>query len=226
MQLLEKDSEIRVFEGKYEKQSSADFMESDFNLQEVITEQKDMERRSVITIKDSLKIAVNRLKGASKFGKLFYVGFFGVSILIAIAIGMLSGILTMKPDDFLNGSDDIVIFDKDVNDYDDIMALAEHESVNYVQLNETFTFNVQLPTIYQSMDSNKSESRSVVYSQYLDTSKIIKGRAPVAPNEFVIEKALLDQILKGYDYRYLGVNTVNDFFNLKFTIKIDGINGY
>lgn len=225
MQLLESDSEIQIYDRKFEETKEDDFADTDFDLESIITEPKEMVRHSVITVKDSLKLAVGRLRGASKLGKLFYVGFAGVSVLIALAVGMLSAILTMSPDEFLQGSADLVTFDKSDLDYDDIKEFEEHSSINYLQLDSQFRMTSVLPTIYQAYDNESRESYSTVYASYLDESKLIKGREVRDYNEVVFEKAVADKLLKNPAYQNLGLSTYKDLMDIEYFFTIPKANG-
>ncbi len=228
IQLLEKDTEIKIYDKKYEKLQAVDFVETDFNLESIITE-ADTEnvKHSVISIKDSLKLAVKRLKGSSKLGKLFYVGFAGGAILIALAVGMLSGILTMGSDEFLQGAKEMVVFDKNTMDYDDLVLLADDPSVNYFQVIGSINIRVGLPTIFQNFDNSVALSKDAVYSEYLNESKIIYGNDKGVQNynEFVIDKRIADQLLKNSTYNYLGITTYKDLLDIDYYITLSGPEG-
>ncbi|AIO18641.1 Macrolide export ATP-binding/permease protein MacB [Candidatus Izimaplasma bacterium HR1] len=222
MQLIESDSEINIYDGNYEKLDKSSFDDSDFNLQSIINEKAhdEVSRHSVITIKDSIKFAWNRIKDSSKIGKLFYVGFAGGAVLIAVAVGMLSGILNMDPSNFLQGPEEIIVFDKGSNEYDDIITLADHESVNYFQLANEVSVTISLPPVYQSYENTRRLTRSAVYSEYLDTSKLVAGRAAVGLHEIVMEKDMVDDLLTDSTYTMLGVTTYEDLMNLEMFVRV------
>ncbi len=225
MQLLENDSEINIYNGKYEKLQRSDFNETDFNLQSIITEKEDSTRHSVISVKDSLKLAVNRLRGASRLGRLFYLAFAGVSILIAISIGMLGGILNMDPAKFLHGSEDAIIFDRATMDYDDIVTLSEHNSVNYFQIVTDVEFEVKLPPLFQAYNQTTTLNRGFVDDDYLDESKIVLGRGIESFNEIVLDNQVADQMINDSRYSYLGITEYADLFKLDLYYELPGIDG-
>ena len=227
IQLIESDSEINIKDGKYEKLQKTEFSDTDFKLDSIITAnpETDKVRHSVITIKDSLKLAVSRLKGASKLGKLFYVGFGMGAVLIAVAIGMLSGIYNFDSTKFLSGTKEAIIFDKDLLTYDEIVTLSEHESVNYLQYVERFTAYAVMPPLYQVYDNQQTVSQAVVYEEYLDESKIIKGRGIQNMNEFVMDNDYADQIMSSGNFSYLGITSYDALMKLDFIITLPGAEG-
>jgi ABC-type lipoprotein export system ATPase subunit/ABC-type antimicrobial peptide transport system permease subunit len=226
VQLLEKDSEVSIYEGKYEQLQRADFKETDFNLESVIQEQESYkERHSVITIKDSLRLAFSRLKGASKLGKAFYVGFAAVGLLIAISIGLLSGIFNFNPEKFLTGAEETVIFDKDLLTYEDIVTLSEHESVNYFIVTDRINLGVELPLVFQNSGSNPSLNQIAIDSDFMDQSKIVMGREVQAVNEIVIDNNVADNLIANTNYNILGITTYQDLMKLDYTLTIPGRSG-
>jgi len=224
MQLLEADSEINILQGKYEKLQQSNFEDTEFNLESVINEKADNDvvRHSVITVRDSLKLAVSRLKGASRLGKLFYVGFGMGAVLIAVAVGMLSGIYNFDSTKFLQGPKEAVMFDKDLLSYDEIVDLSQDSSVNYLQITHDFQLSVDMPSLFQIYNNQQNINSMVVLSEYLDESKLIQGRGVQAVNEFVMDNDYADQVLSSGSYSYLGITSYDDLMKLDFILTLPG----
>ena len=226
VQLLESDSEINILEGKYKKRERSDFDDTDFNLQSIITEKDTYkDRHSVITIKDSIRLALNRIKGASRLGKAFYFGFAAIGLLVAIAIGLLSGSFNFDPEKFLQGAEETVIFELEELTYDEIITLAENENVNYFMVYDQFSIQVVLPPIFQTSDNFVSLNATVVDQEYLDTNKIVKGREVQAINEFVLDNNVAENLLSNPNYNFLGITTIDDLMKLDYKLTLPGKTG-
>lgn len=225
MQLLEADSEINIISGKYKKLQKDSFVDTDFDLQSVINEEtsKDEVHHSVITFKDSLRLAISRLTGASKLGKLFYVGFAMGAVLIAIAVGLISGIYNFDSAKFLDGPKEAVLFDKDLFTYDEVVALSDDSSVNYFQLISDIELKVDMPPLFQVYDGSRHISGRSVRSEYIDESKLVKGRGVQALNEIVLDNDVADSILKSSNFSYLGITTYEDLMKLDFYLTMPGV---
>ena len=226
VQLIESDSEINIYPGKYKKLQKETTLDSDFNLESIITENKEKEnvKHSVITIKDSLKLAWNRIKDTNRLGKVFYFGFAAVAALIAVAVGMLGGILHMDPTDFLSGSEELVLFDKGTNTYDDIIGVTDDESINYLQLVSHLSLDIELPPIYQSYNNKESLRQPVVFIDYIDESKMVHGRMPNSIYEIVLDQDAADSVLDTYQFQMLGITEYADLMNLTLTDSINFTN--
>jgi ABC-type lipoprotein export system ATPase subunit len=226
MQLLETDSEINILPGKYEKLQKTDLSDTDFNLESVITEKDDdLVRHSVITFKDSLKLAVSRLRGASRLGKLFYFGFAMGAVLIAVAVGMLSGIYNFDSTKFLQGPKEAVIFDKDLRTYDEIVALSDHESIDYYQFAGELSLQVDMPSLFQIYDNRQNINSIAIHEEFLDETKLIEGHGIEAINEFVMDNDYADSVLSSGSFSYLGITSYADLMKLDFILTTSGAEG-
>jgi hypothetical protein len=199
--------------------------ETDFNLEEIITESAagPTDRHSVISVKDSIRLSLSRIKDSTKLGKLFYAGFAGGAILIAIAIGLLSGIYNLDPTKFLVGSEDSVIFNKSDLTYQEVQDLADHETVNYIEYSQFLELLADLPPVYQSPDNRERVMPSVVYAEYMDESKLVMGRKVEDINEFVLDQDYADTLLAREKLKYLGITTYEDLMRIGFILVLPGL---
>ena len=223
VKLVNDDSEIKLLDRHFKKVSKADFSTSTFDLENIISEDLTIEKRSVITIKESLKLAFNRLKGTTRMGKLFYVGFIGSAILIAIAVGMLSSVYYLNPANFLTGAKETVIIDYNNFEYSDLMNHEAEDSINYVNLiNGKSSMTLRLPTVYQAYDNATQFSSNPVLSDLLDEGDIILGRTVENYNEMVIDKVVAQEYLSSTQFQNIGITTLNDLLNVDIIIQLKG----
>ena len=223
VKLVNDDSEIKILDRHFKKVSKADFSTSTFDLENVISEDLTIEKRSVITIKESLKLAFNRLRGTTRLGKLFYVGFIGSAILIAIAVGMLSSVYYLNPANFLTGAKETVVIDYNNFEYDDLMAHEAEDSINYVNLiNGKSSMTLRLPTVFQAYDNATQFNSNPVISDLLDDDDIILGRTVSNYNEMVIDKVVAEEYLSSPQFQNMGITTLNDLMNVDIIVQLKG----
>jgi ABC-type lipoprotein export system ATPase subunit/ABC-type antimicrobial peptide transport system permease subunit len=227
MQLLERDSEINIIDGKFESLEESPTQTGDFDLDSIVSRHHQTgEKTSVISAGDSVRLAWNRIKNTKLIGKLFYLGFVGVAGLIALAVGLLSGIYTMTPDEFLDGSADLVEFNRDVRQYDDLITLAEGDAnTNYLQIVGSGQIESSLPTLFQMYDDSKSIYGDFVYSEYMNVDKVIAGTTSTKINEVVLDSEIADSIIKNSDFNYAGITTYQDIFNIDYHITLHSDKG-
>ncbi|MBU1020072.1 MAG: ABC transporter ATP-binding protein/permease [Firmicutes bacterium] len=226
VKLLGNDSEVKVFDKHFEKVTKESFDESTFNLEEISSEEKTIVKHSVISIKESLKYALNRLFGSSKLGKLFYFGFAAGAVLIAIAVGLLANVYNFDQTKFLSGPANTVVVDYVDYTYNEILAFESDPSIDYVSfLNSSISVKFDLPAVYQSRDNDTTYSGFGVKSDYLSSDDIVIGRNVEAYNEIVIDQMIVDNMLKNASFKYIGINTIDDLMNIDVLIPITTENG-
>lgn len=224
MNLIGKDSEVRIFNDSFKKEEKEVFDTEGFDLATVINVSKEEHiKHSVISVKESVKFAFRRMRSSSRIGKLFYVGFALGAVLIALAVGMLSGIYRTEPETFVNYPVETIQFYKEDNTYNDILALENIDSVEYINYIDTAEIKIDLPTVFQTVGSNQTFTQQVVYSDYLDASDIILGRPVADMNEFVVNEYVANQILNSSNMNYIGITSLDDLLSIGYHANVGGI---
>ena len=226
IKLLDDESEIKIFDKHFEKVKKEAISEVDFNLEDISSEELTEANKSVVTIKESLNIAWKRIAGLSKLGKLFYLGFVGGAMLVAIAVGLLANVYNFDPDAFLSASDDTVLIDYNEQTYSEVLAYEDESSVGYVSLiNDSTTLTFDMPKLYQQWETQSTYPGYGVRSEYLASSEIIKGRNVEDYDEIVLDKVIVDRMLKSGGFQQIGITTYDALMNvdiiLEFTNRAD-----
>ncbi len=225
IQLLDSDSEVKIFDRHFEKVKKDSFEATEFNLEAISSEELTESNKSVVTVKESLSIAWKRLTGLSKLGKLFYLGFVGGAMLVAIAVGLLSNVYYFNPDSFLSASDKIVLIDFDEQEYDDLMATEGEGSLGYVSVvNKYSILRFDMPKLYQSWDNQSDYSAYGVRSDFLASTDLIKGRNVEEYNEIVLDKVIVDRMLKSSDFKNLGITTYDSIMSIDIILNFTNNN--
>jgi ABC-type lipoprotein export system ATPase subunit len=225
LQLVDKDSEVRILNESFHTKEEAEVFNSDFDLNNVISsEHTDHEKHSVISIKDSLRLAWGRVKDSTKLGKVFYLAFVGIAALIALAVGMGNSYVQLRSEDFLQDSKELVQFHQgEVYTYDEMMAFLDDPSIDYVRIVEDFNFSATLPPLFQAGNNVQSHRFIPVDIEFMDESKIVSGRDAETPFEFVLDKRLANQLIESTSYRYLGITTFDDLYKIDFYFTVPGL---
>ena len=223
-QLIEKDSEIQIHEGSYKATQRDEFQVDEFNLDDIIvTEQTDHTKHSVISVKDSLRIAWSRMKSSNLLGKVFYIAFALIAGLVAVSVGMGNSYVTIDPEDYLQDSKQLVVVDKGLFDYEDFLDLEDQSSIAYVRLYERLSMQMQLPTVFQSYSNTNNLNATGEDIELLEESDIIAGRNAASRTEFVVDKVIADRMISDSTNRYLGISTYEDLFEIGYSINVNGL---
>lgn len=226
IQLIEPDSEIRIHDRAYQPQTKDDVVVEPFALESVIDPSvSQTDKHSVISIKDSLRIAWGRMKTASRMGKVFYVAFALIAGLFALAISIGNSYVTFDERDYLQDSKQLILVDLGRKEYADFLALEGQGGIDALRLNEEVAISFDLPTVFQSYSNTGSINNVAEPLDRIDEADIIQGHNADTPYEFLIDKRVADALIQRSDNVAVGVSTYNDLFELPFYASIDGING-
>ena len=208
IKLIDSESEVKVFDKHYEKVKKESFNKIEFDLESISSEELTQSNKSVVTIKESLIIAWKRIMGLSKLGKLFYAGFIGGAMLVAIAVGLLANVYNFDPDAFLSASNETVTIKYAEQSYDDLIALENESSISYVSfISSDTSLLFDIPKLYQQYETGTSYSGYGVISSELDSGDLYIGRNVEDYNEIVLDKLLVDKILKDSSFKDVGIST-------------------
>ncbi|MCF7927081.1 MAG: ABC transporter ATP-binding protein/permease [Candidatus Izimaplasma sp.] len=223
MQLLESDSEIRIYDKSYDVVSTEVNETPEFKLDSVITKKALDPHHSVMTIKDSLKLAFNRMKDSTVIQKIFYLGFALGSILIAISLAMLFGIFRYESRNFLNEPKQTVTILKEDNTYETLKSLEETDPIGYLRYIDSININAELPVVFQTNSYQNSINAKVLHNTFID-GKVVNGRIGESPNEVLISTALADRWLELRNFKFSGVTSYESLLEINLLTDLIGVN--
>jgi len=224
--VLDKDSEVKVYDKHFEKVTKESFVGSSFDLDDMMSKDYVTEKHSVISVKDSLRLAWNRMRNSSKLGKLLYVVFMGLAILVAIAMGLLNNVLDFSPERYIDGAINTLEVTYNGGDYDEFLAYEELRGVGYLDLYRTNRdLTMVLPPLYQSRESSYTFSGKLLREDMVNEDDLVEGRMPSTMQEIVLDVRLADELLANYSLRNLGIATYKDMMALTLQFPIQTGNG-
>lgn len=211
IKLITSDSETKVYDKHYEALTKKEFNKIDFKYKEIIGTSKNMENRSVITIKDSIRTTLQKISNLSIGGKLFYLGFAASAILIAIAIGVLSNILYIEDEEFMTYNKDTIftVYDSSIPIFSDLSALENQEFIDYIDysiMNFSFKY-VTPPLLSRHKGQNLMVSGFLEQDSEISSEDLIYGRMPEDNKEIVIDKMIANHLLASQNYIEHGITS-------------------
>ena len=224
--VLDKDSEVKIYDKHFEKVTKESFVGSSFDLDDMMTKDYVAEKHSVISVKDSLRLAWNRMRNSSKLGKLLYLVFIGLAVLVAIAMGLLNNVLDFSPERYVDGSIQTIEVEYNDGTYEEFQSYEDLGGVSYLDLyRSTRDLKIILPPLYQSREASYSFSSKMLRDDLLDEDALLAGRMPEELKEIVLDQRLADELLDNYALRNLGIGTYRDLMALTMQFPIQTRDG-
>ena len=215
VQIINQESEVKLLDMKYDKKEIKQ-EEINFDLSEIVDEKEINTKHSVISFKDSMKMAFARMKKSTKFGKLFYIGFAVGAILIAVAISLLSSVVLATQPIQSRPIEEVVAIERGTNSYSDIVGYTNDDSIDFFINVESINISINLPLTYQSKYNYSNIYLTPLLIGSADATKIILGETPDANNEILLSKAAADILLLDETIKYSGIRTYEDLMEFDF----------
>jgi ABC-type lipoprotein export system ATPase subunit/ABC-type lipoprotein release transport system permease subunit len=227
--ILNKNSEVKVYNAHFERDEDEIYEDiKEYDLESIIDDSVRVNNRSVITMKEAIRLGYNRFKTVNIGKTLLYLMFVADAMIVGIALAMLFNVYTYKNTDFMDDSVHNITYQDELT-YDEFKAYEDETSIEYMNLIGNITLTVDLPDVYQSNNSQSSFSFTGISDQYLDESTIKYGRGIENQNEVVLNLEHVESLIGQSTYQSFGISKPEDFLTLSvsyFVLDFDGTKTY
>lgn len=224
--LLDKNSEITIFDEHVVHEELEPLELSHFELDDISDDDKKTSRQSAINIKDALRLGFRRFRDPARGVKFINLMFMVISGFIALAIAMIFNVFNLDAFDYMSEPIQTVSFEVGEGiTYSDVL-LYEENIDGYVNMYNVSSFQIELPKIYQRDQYRNNRQYYGLTEDFLDESKLILGRGIENHNEVVLNEQHLTSLISGYsDYSNFGITKIEDFLNLEISYIVYGHDG-
>lgn len=219
---IDEKSDLKVLDQTRPKFDLKDLEEFDYNLPKI--ENKSFRNKSIISFKDTIKLAFNQLNGLRRRQKLMFVVLFLASIIITFGFINFFTSRNINEDDFFYFNRNIVIVEEGYytvnNELNDREVLIMHPELTIVSNFGNAYYRGLSNNLYVRNDKGR-HFMSVMPVEILDNPKIYKnyGRLIEKPNEALIDKLLVDKLLNHPLMQSIGIKHPEQL--LGFTFQLD-----
>lgn len=221
IKLLTKGDEIKVIDGKkapITKESLEDF---NYSLNKVEMSSKS---HSVISLKDAIGMSFARLKSLKWFQKLFFMSFCLIAIMLVFSIASFIG--TFKFDDhniIYEDRHQVLISDPahnigEVTDevIDKYLALkGQHGIMEYST--SSYSFKLVYDVFEQVSNGYFSFTGSMASIDRITSKDLIFGVMPTEKEDIIVDKWLIDNLIKSSEIASAGLTKYEDFLNKNYS---------
>lgn len=208
VKLLDDFSTIQIKEGKKEIHQKQILTQSSFNNEELSLEGVPRKQHFVFSIKKAIFMALEKIIGTSRKGKIMLASFILAGAVIAFAATSLASVLFMSPEQYMmlpSGYAQVSLVDpEDVNTTQPTLEqLKEIEDITYIN-----TYNrssIQINFLRPNGLIYNTAVTGLVDLYRLHDLEIIYGTMPDNTNEILITSAIADNLVDGSAGRDIGI---------------------
>jgi len=231
--LVDENSGVIIKDEHFVKRTREEITETTFNLDELDNRYIKREKPLILSIKQSLNMAFEKILRISRKGKFMLFSLAVAGAIVALAISIIMNAITIKPDSTMTISKDYIsVNSTDIAEpfiskyltYDDLLEYGKNDNNFYINSYGGIQLHFER---YNGFKSNYS-----IYGQYQPLDNITKkdlkyGRLPQNEKEILISSTLADEFIVDYGqengiWNYDHLFSENVKFEL-FTGKIVGI---
>ncbi len=223
VKLVDKGSGIKIEDAHYVKKTRAELMETTFNRDEIDNTNVPRQRHSIVSIKQSLWLAVKKILQATRRGKLMLFAFAVAGMVIALSISMFATAVIIDPEPsmvldrgYVRVNSSVYFDTADINylegltDTDDSYFINPYGSISAYFLTP------------QGTNGSLTISGNINLFKVLNDRQLDKGSIPEEGSlGIVVTRALADNLIASYQGQDFGI--WNDDALLNESVNIAGL---
>ncbi|MGS0973787.1 MAG: ATP-binding cassette domain-containing protein [Candidatus Izemoplasmataceae bacterium] len=182
-------------------------------------ETNTIEKRHVISVKDSFKYAKSKINKLHYGGKMLYFVLAVIGAIISLSVGLMGEVYHIEDSSFVDKSRNYIRLSLRDLSYDQVMAFENYdfiEQINFIENQQTFRFETKP---YYEIPSSIEVDAHPTNIDFLDEELIIFGEKPEGYG-VVIDQSLADDILRTHKDR--GIEDYQDILQLSLKIQASG----
>ncbi len=216
IKLVNPQSGVVIRYEHFVQKSREELMKTAFDLDEIDHSLTKKEAHSLLSVKQTFRMAFEKLLRTGRKGKLMLFSFLVAGMVIAFTISTLASVAIIRPESNMSISKGYVQVDfSSPNNptYEQLMELGMGDS--------SYLINPYRQTTMRFLNPNGSEAfvgfnAQIEMQSNLNLYKLIGGRLPQSPNEFVISSRIADQLIDTRTGQDFGIWSYQHLFSEQF----------
>lgn len=235
IEVVDDTSSIEMIDDHYKNISKEDMNKYKFDYDKIINNPKKIKYSSIFNPISFITNGFSKVINYSLLKKILLIGFFISGAFIMYASCSIYSNMLVDDTKFLTINKDYLIIDSKkikVEDYNNIENRLK-DNINYMLPSDsTIKLNVKINDFYQTNNATVPVKGSLTDLNLITKKDIFMGRMPENSHEIVVDKSIIDKVLKENSAKMVGAKTIDKFLNrdVSFTdmkdFKIVGITNF
>ncbi|MCD4826219.1 MAG: ABC transporter ATP-binding protein/permease [Acholeplasmataceae bacterium] len=199
MKFVDEHAGVVIKDEHYVKKTKEELIETTFDSDMLDNKYVDRQSSLMVSVKQSLWLAFQKVLKTSKKGKLMLFSFLVAGMVIAVTVSMLASVAVLQPEQYMSMPEGYVSVQRSSTSTE----FVQSEILTFKEADDdSFYINTLGQAQFQFVQPNGSLS-SVNFSGQIELSEhVVKrdlefGRLPVADDEILVSKAIADGIVEG-----------------------------
>ncbi len=215
IETVDEDSAIELVDDHYHALSKEEAESNDFDYARLTPKKKRLRYHSLYNVFNLFINGVKKVFAYPKLKKILLLGFIASSMFIMYSISNYLGVNTVTDDEFLTVNKNYLIVRNAGNTVDGYKEASTLPGVKYVLPGDSMiNFTLDYSNYYyQTNGAQDSLNGSLSALSVLDGNTLIAGRMPASDHEIVVDRRLLDRVIKEGSAEMVGLHDIEDFLD-------------
>ena len=221
IELVDETSNISFVNEHYKKIDKKDIDKYNFSFKNIINNNF---KRKYSSIFNPISLILNGFKKVFDFSilkKILLIGFILSGMFIIYGVTSIASTLKIEDSNFIQKDKNYLSINQKKLNVDDYLKYENMKGIEYIIPGNTIVnFNFTIDNYYQTSQNITNIDASINNLKILNSENIIVGNMPKNEYEVVIDKLLVERLIKNdVTYTMMGIKNYNDMIGKKLTIN-------
>ena len=220
VEVINEDSAVELVDAHYKKIDKSVYQEYKYNLDEVIDKKYKYKYSSIYGIIRSIINGFKKITTYSLIKKIMLLGFVASSMFVVYSVTNIFGTLNIKESEYITKDRNYLQVELSKVSVDDFLKYENLENIDYILPGDSMvSFQINFKDYYQISRYSLPLDGSLISLDKIASEDIILGRMPENEYEIVVDKLVIDKMIKNNQMtKALGVNGIEELLNKKVSI--------
>ena len=218
LEVIDDNSGIEFIDDHYKQITKEESAEGNFDLEKLAHKGK-RKYKSILNPFTLLKKGFRTVFDYNILKKILLAGFFISAMFITYSVSNIYGVLNITDDEFIEVDKSYITVVGKKIDVDTYETYEKDDDYEYIMPGDSkISLSMVFDDYYQTKDSSADIEGSLSASGKLEESDIVAGRLPENKREIVIDRMLLNKVIKEQGTKSAGYSVPEDFLDETISI--------
>ena len=218
LEVIDDNSGIEFIDAHYKQITKEESAEGNFDLEKLAHKGK-RKYKSILNPFTLLKKGFRTVFDYNILKKILLAGFFISAMFITYSVSNIYGVLNITDDEFIEVDKSYITVVGKKIDVDTYETYEKDDDYEYIMPGDSkISLSMFFDDYYQTKDSSADIEGSLSASGKLEESDIVAGRLPENKREIVIDRMLLNKVIKEQGTKSAGYSVPEDFLDETISI--------
>ena len=218
LEVIDDNSGIEFIDDHYKQITKEESAEGNFDL-EKLSHKGKRKYKSILNPFTLLKKGFRTVFEYNILKKILLAGFFISAMFITYSVSNIYGVLNITDDEFIEVDKSYITVVGKKIDVDTYETYEKDDDYEYIMPGDSkISLSMVFDDYYQTKDSSADIEGSLSASGKLEESDIVAGRLPENKREIVIDRMLLNKVIKEQGTKSAGYSVPEDFLDETISI--------